>query len=107
MNSTRIWTALLEVKGMPEGNYAEIEGAYVRAVVFAETLDEAIDWWRRGLDSMDFELLDVDEYESLDDRETANRGSELQRLIVKARRTRLPVFGAFNQWVSEDDESEE
>jgi len=107
MNTTRIWTALLEVKGMPEGDHVEVEGAFVRGVVIAETLDEAIDWWRRGLDSMDFELLDVDEHESLDDSETANRGSVLQRLIVKARRTRLPEFGAFHQWLSEDEESEE
>lgn len=106
MSPAEIWTALLEIKGKPDGDHVDIEGAYVRAVVLAGSREDAIDLWRRGLDSMDFELLDVDECEQCVKNVEIITNAELVKLIIKAKRTRLPEFGAFHTWQSEDEESD-
>ncbi len=98
-----IWTALLEAKGQPDGDYAETESAYVRGVVIAQSSDDAADLWKRGLDSMGFDLLSVDESRMITEEDQSHH-EELHRLLVKAKRTRLPEFGAFNTWDNEDEE---
>lgn len=96
VSTVTLWTGLVEVRGRPDGDNPEISGAFSRAAVLAETEEQAIGLWRRGLLSNGFDFLHVMELERVDP-------DDRSWLYELARRTRLPQFGSFNSFPQDEN----
>ena len=107
-NTTKLWTAILEATGRCDGDSPDVHGAYVRGVVVSSSQERAIDLWRRGLISIGFDFKEASEieqvvwpFESEDD-----ENGEIAILCNRALITRLPEYGAFYTWESDNESAE-